>query len=303
MAPAGKGSTREKPRPRPLNLEALKLPLPEWCHDEMPVRKTFIDYRCPEESPRGGRIFPGLNTAPAAMCGCMLASLEEAVLSPRCSDRGQRATDVLPEAGSAASTARKSSASSSSSQASQPPAEYRISPEKSTDCQDTAGRQEESATKLHIHNISTDEDCGSSADEDEEEELNICPVYTADAALPSIGSAKHAEGACRRCCFFPKGRCNNGKDCMFCHFSHEKRRSKPKPKKSKRLKKRVANACEEGKELAGVGGADSIDGSYGQATPVPVSIVLQTAIPEGSQPSGQGYSVAIVSVPFCVGAY
>jgi len=182
----------------------------------------------------------------------------------------------------------------------QAPASYRIPPEKSAGCPDAAGRNEESTGKLHIHSISTDEDCGSSPDEDEEEDLNICPIYTANAALPSIGSAKHGEGACRRCCFFPKGRCHNGQDCLFCHFSHEKRRSKPKPKKSKRLKKRAANACEE---MVGVGGVDMIEGSYGQATPVPVSIVLQTAIPEGSQPSGQGYSMAILSVPFCVGAY
>ncbi|CAE7763893.1 unnamed protein product, partial [Symbiodinium sp. CCMP2456] len=124
MGPAAKGTTREKPRPRPLNLQALQLPLPEWCHDEMPVRKTFIDYRCTEESPRAG-----LNTAPAAMCGCMIASLQEAASSPLCSNRGQRATDVLPEACSAASTARKSSDSSNSPQASQAPASYRIPPE------------------------------------------------------------------------------------------------------------------------------------------------------------------------------
>lgn len=295
MGPAAKGTTREKPRPRPLNLQALQLPLPEWCHDEMPVRKTFIDYRCTEESPRAG-----LNTAPAAMCGCMIASLQEAASSPLCSNRGQRATDVLPEACSAASTARKSSDSSNSPQASQAPASYRIAPAKSGGCPDAAGRKEVSTAKLHIHSISTDEDCGSSPDEDEEEDLNICPIYTANAALPSIGSAKHGEGACRRCCFFPKGRCHNGQDCLFCHFSHEKRRSKPKPKKSKRLKKRAANA---GEEMIGVGGVDMIEGSYGQAAPVPVSIVLQTAIPEGSQPSGQGYGMAIVSVPFCVGAY
>jgi len=52
--------------------------------------------------------------------------------------------------------------------------------------------------------------------------------------LPSMGSAKHAEGLCKRCCFFPKGRCLNGLNCEFCHFEHEKRKRKKKKKGAKR---------------------------------------------------------------------
>merc|ERR1712224_868361 len=59
------------------------------------------------------------------------------------------------------------------------------------------------------------------------------PVETAilnDAAtladLPSIGSIGHFAGQCSRCCFFPKGRCQNGYDCRFCHFDHDKRQRK-----------------------------------------------------------------------------
>jgi hypothetical protein len=48
--------------------------------------------------------------------------------------------------------------------------------------------------------------------------------------LPSIGSAGHAHGLCKRCCFFPKGRCLNGYSCNFCHFDHEKRVRKNKHK-------------------------------------------------------------------------
>lgn len=51
------------------------------------------------------------------------------------------------------------------------------------------------------------------------------------ASLPSVGSALHTEGLCKRCCFFPKGRCLNGEQCEFCHFEHEKRRRKKKKKK------------------------------------------------------------------------
>lgn len=44
--------------------------------------------------------------------------------------------------------------------------------------------------------------------------------------LPSLGSAGHFSGNCSRCCFHPKGRCENGYNCRFCHYDHEKRRRK-----------------------------------------------------------------------------
>lgn len=53
-----------------------------------------------------------------------------------------------------------------------------------------------------------------------------------DVKLLSKGSEGHFEGNCKRCCFFPKGRCSNGADCQFCHFDHEKRtRTNKKTKK------------------------------------------------------------------------
>lgn len=42
----------------------------------------------------------------------------------------------------------------------------------------------------------------------------------------------HFDGTCKRCCFFPKGRCTNGNDCEFCHFEHAKRPRKKKNKKT-----------------------------------------------------------------------
>lgn len=51
------------------------------------------------------------------------------------------------------------------------------------------------------------------------------------ALHPSVGSDRHALGACRRCCFFPRGRCMNGYDCEFCHYEHDKRKRKNKTKK------------------------------------------------------------------------
>merc|ERR1740117_1801569 len=82
---------------------------------------------------------------------------------------------------------------------------------------------------------STEDDDWSDEDDDDDQEL--CPVYSANAELPSVGSAAHGEGMCKRCCFFPKGRCVNGSDCQFCHFAHEKRKSKGKKKKKTRRRK------------------------------------------------------------------
>merc|ERR1719335_710345 len=48
------------------------------------------------------------------------------------------------------------------------------------------------------------------------------------ADLPSLGSLGHFAGLCSRCCFHAKGRCQNGHDCRFCHFDHEKRQRKKK---------------------------------------------------------------------------
>lgn len=53
------------------------------------------------------------------------------------------------------------------------------------------------------------------------------------ALHPSLGSDQHAAGTCKRCCFFPRGRCTNGYECEFCHYDHEKRKRKNKKKKKK----------------------------------------------------------------------
>jgi len=81
---------------------------------------------------------------------------------------------------------------------------------------------------------------GSDDDSSDEDILGLCPTYAEGVPLPSAGSARHGEGTCKRCCFFPKGRCSNGYDCQFCHFAHEKRKAKNKKKKKKRRKNKLA---------------------------------------------------------------
>ncbi|CAE7338241.1 unnamed protein product [Symbiodinium natans] len=54
------------------------------------------------------------------------------------------------------------------------------------------------------------------------------------AEHPSLGSAFHDNGSCKRCCFFPRNRCLNGYECEFCHYEHEKRKRKNKKNKKKK---------------------------------------------------------------------
>mmetsp|Transcript_9005 Transcript_9005/g.25132 ORF Transcript_9005/g.25132 Transcript_9005/m.25132 type:complete len:324 (-) Transcript_9005:211-1182(-) len=83
-----------------------------------------------------------------------------------------------------------------------------------------------------------DEEEDDSGDDDGSEDETIVAMVAA-GELPSLGSAKHLEGQCKRCCFFPKGRCLNGYSCEFCHFEHEKRKRKKKKKGSKRAASEV----------------------------------------------------------------
>lgn len=55
--------------------------------------------------------------------------------------------------------------------------------------------------------------------------------------LPSVGSVGHSDGSCKRCAFFPKGRCQNGKDCAHCHFDHTSRLRLRKRKQAKAISK------------------------------------------------------------------
>jgi hypothetical protein len=55
--------------------------------------------------------------------------------------------------------------------------------------------------------------------------------------LPSVGSALHLSGECKRCNSFAKGRCQNGKNCSFCHFPHEVRKPTRQEKRDRRESK------------------------------------------------------------------
>lgn len=63
---------------------------------------------------------------------------------------------------------------------------------------------------------------------DAEQQKPAITVEELPADIPSIGSLGHETGDCRRCNFFHKGRCQNGRSCVFCHFPHEKRKTSRK---------------------------------------------------------------------------
>lgn len=93
------------------------------------------------------------------------------------------------------------------------------------------------------HELSSDDD-----EEDDDDEYDRIP-YQAEAGilqkdLPSLGSALHATGECRRCNFFPKGRCQNGTECIFCHLPHEKR----KPSRQEKRERKAAWAQQHQEE-------------------------------------------------------
>jgi len=96
----------------------------------------------------------------------------------------------------------------------------------------SAGQADSSLAGSPVSFDERDDERSDDYSEDETPELGekceLAPRPPPGALHPSVGSAGHATGACKRCCFFPRGRCANGYDCGFCHYEHEKRKRKGK---------------------------------------------------------------------------
>lgn len=110
----------------------------------------------------------------------------------------------------------------------------------------------------------------SSDDEESDEDEYVARCRMGLEPLPSAGSAGHFDGTCRRCCFHPKGRCENGVECTFCHFDHDKRRrcSKKKNKKSRRRRSRAAARAARESEFVHVSTSESAPiGKYAVRVP------------------------------------
>eukprot|EP00418_Pyrodinium_bahamense_P084759 CAMPEP_0179056992 /NCGR_PEP_ID=MMETSP0796-20121207/24100_1 /TAXON_ID=73915 /ORGANISM="Pyrodinium bahamense, Strain pbaha01" /LENGTH=603 /DNA_ID=CAMNT_0020753689 /DNA_START=97 /DNA_END=1908 /DNA_ORIENTATION=+ len=138
------------------------------------------------------------------------------------------------------------------------------------------------------------------ADEDEEEEDSeeeseaaLQPIARAPedvpkpppgASHPSIGSELHAAGSCKRCCFFPRGRCMNGYECSFCHYEHDKRKRKNKKKRTKATSSAVTLAVAGESEDAGVAPSACVPAAAleDQGAPAPGTVVAP--LPVGTMP-------------------
>lgn len=69
-------------------------------------------------------------------------------------------------------------------------------------------------------------------------------AFDENQPLPSMGSALHGKGECKRCNFFAKGRCRNGFDCTFCHFPHNRRKLSRQEKREGKELDSDTSSCE-----------------------------------------------------------
>jgi len=98
--------------------------------------------------------------------------------------------------------------------------------------QDAASTASPVALRGEEESILEPADQASVSSGDEDTDSDFSDIWSGE--LPSLGSAKHAAGECKRCNFFAKGRCLNGKDCTFCHLPHEKRKPSRQEKRERR---------------------------------------------------------------------
>eukprot|EP00443_Scrippsiella_acuminata_P113207 CAMPEP_0115746384 /NCGR_PEP_ID=MMETSP0272-20121206/92609_1 /TAXON_ID=71861 /ORGANISM="Scrippsiella trochoidea, Strain CCMP3099" /LENGTH=419 /DNA_ID=CAMNT_0003191323 /DNA_START=106 /DNA_END=1366 /DNA_ORIENTATION=+ len=89
-------------------------------------------------------------------------------------------------------------------------------------------------------NAASDEESDDESDDGDIQQVQALPGLAdvprppPGALHPSVGSKGHALGVCKRCCFFPRGRCINGYECEFCHYMHDKRKRKGKKKAARK---------------------------------------------------------------------
>lgn len=262
------------------------------------MRRTFIDFDSPSDEPKGiARCRSWPSTASEALAAAMTSSVvddsdNEEDIRPTMVDRkspGWHRQDLSPSLSASLSVSTASTcspldvaavkdadsissvASSAQYAAHQSPVRYIFTPTSAR-----AALSWRSLTQAAMPVKEASPRCEvSSGGEEEDEDVHICPIYSEHAELPSLGSAGHGEGTCRRCCFFPKGRCFNSMDCEFCHFAHEKRNKKKSSKKKKNKKSSKAHTMSQYPNMAS--GGQPVTDSKLKDRPVP--LMLQTAIP------------------------
>jgi len=211
-------------------------PSDESSFQEIPVRNTFIQFAAQPDGDAYGQ--KHLSTAPAwvgpSLESAMMAATESAV---QVLEEGD--LSFCPNGGPDGQPFCQSSSPTMLAS----PKKIAVSRNRQG-----AGTDEEDNT----------EDAADDADDNADVEATLAAAM-ASGQLPSVGSAKHDEGLCKRCCFFPKGRCHNGYECEFCHLEHDKRKRKKKKKGAKR---------EESESGAEAGAAESAEGDAAQSVSV-----------------------------------
>jgi len=135
--------------------------------------------------------------------------------------------------------------------------------------------------------VDADKDDESAADGDEEAMLKLQAMEATAKAegLPSIGSAEHASGQCRRCNFFAKGRCRNGFDCVFCHFPHDRRKLSRQEKREAQAARRMCQSSENTAAPASQPERSESEEAVQQDSELPLSASSPAWVPEPSMKS------------------
>jgi hypothetical protein len=222
----------------------------------VPIRRTFIDYAAKlMYTPTVGGSSSPLRTAPAAMGRSVSCDLDVRLIP-----HAAAADPASPSAPLAdLSSTPGCSSCCSPTQQRQPEVAYKVSPVSSRAAWYWFWRGlNQKAKSKRVALNQNDDFRQASTSSDDEHFVDDWNDYSDEGGLPSIGSADHKLGTCRRCCFFPKGRCANGASCEFCHFSHDKRRTaKARSKHTKRRAQRQLQDFGFPSSAAEGAGADS----------------------------------------------
>lgn len=301
VAAAAKSPSRfnampRKDRPAPLSDSIFQAKLEQHQHpgdvapvpEEIPVHNTFIQFGA-QESPGIGK--KHLSTAPAWVGGPMIeAAMQAAVASSmQVPEQPQGHGVLIHGAGEPTKLASpkkvpvmRYSLSASSARAAGYTGSSAVITSYEPDGNFEAGGWTDGGTSPRTGPAQwgdEDDEDDDGEDDDEAESGEEPPLRRAPRGplappgpLPSRGSSKHNDGLCKRCCFFPKGRCNNGFDCEFCHFEHEKRKRKKKKKGSKV------------KDSDSDGAARAPPAPSGSSTAAPAATTVQAPAPQVKTP-------------------
>mmetsp|Transcript_33601 Transcript_33601/g.85995 ORF Transcript_33601/g.85995 Transcript_33601/m.85995 type:complete len:401 (-) Transcript_33601:474-1676(-) len=227
-----------RPAPVPLSDELFSKQAPlllghtnyDYC-----VKNTFLDLPS-VHTPSSTKVRNPLLTAPAGLSKKMVFPLRTA--------SGVPTTPILMPVLTPASQ-RSDGAHGTVTPLIEPPQQAAVMMKPEVPHNDSLESITHRADEKEDENKESEELCDDESPESQPQQLtrDDVPQPPPGALHPSMGSSKHMSGACKRCCFFPRGRCMNGYECEFCHYSHENRKRKNK-KGSKNIASSMSSASD-----------------------------------------------------------